>query len=534
MKNYKRIIAGIVCAALIASFSGCTKTVTTSEIVEVGDDGSTIVIPGEVQQTEGNGDGGDVPSVKPNSTHDDSKGDLVVEGAGQDENADYAVDGTVTIAVDTARTTDYEALFDSLKQVYKNIDIKFDYWAHAEADNAQEYLTARAAADKLPDIVWDDAGSLPIYLQNGWVYPLDSFVKNDPDFKYVPENLIRDYTFGGKLYALPHQAHFELTFVNLDVLEALNLSFPSLSWTPEDFEEYCRKATTTTYSAIEMLTMIPTMYTSAFNPKTTKYGYNFDTRQFDVSGFVEAVKYSVNLRAVPGLEAWSLRRTTTNGKTDYQIKFGTLDSMAAFNKGLTLFHGVGTWELIDAESRWSNMNWSYVTIPQAADNAGCMPVHVDHCFMTSSCKNPEAAFQVLRYITYSTEGNIARLSMYDEANKGKYAVNRVYYPTTTNPEILAKFNSLPDVTETDKYLVANVHNSLRFDLVKIIPGWSEIEGTYLYSATEEAMQGALNNVEATLTEMQGQANKALSDQWSTFNARLATIQKEFEASHPGT
>lgn len=41
-------------------------------------------------------------------------GDLVIEGLGTDQNADYSVEGTVTIAVDTARATDYEALFDAL------------------------------------------------------------------------------------------------------------------------------------------------------------------------------------------------------------------------------------------------------------------------------------------------------------------------------------------------------------------------------------------------------------------------------------
>lgn len=520
MKIDRRLISAALATTLLI-LTGCTKTVVTSELVKTGTDATTSVISGSETEVSA-----------PKSTHDDDKGELIVDDARTDPNANYDVKGTVTVAVDTARATDYEALFDSLKSVYTNIDIKFDYFAHSSEDSAAEYLSTRTAAGKMPDIIWDEAGKLPLYIQQGWVYPLDEFVKDDPDFEYVPSNLVRDYTFGGKLYALPHQAHFEETFINLDVLDAINKKLPQLDWTPDDFEEYLRAASTDKYSGIEMLAMIPTMLTNAFNPETTLYGYNLDTKQFDVSGFVEAVKYTVNLRAIPNLEAWALRRSTTGGKTDYVIKFGSSDDMTAFNKGLTLFHGVGTWELADAATRWSNMNWTMWTIPQNSSNPGAMPLHVDHCFMTSACKNPETAFQVLRYITYSTEGNLARLSMYDEANQGKYAtINNVYYPTTTNPKVAEKFNSLPGVTETDKYLFANIDKCMRYDLLKIVPGWNDVLSNYLSDYFNKAMDGTVANVEPILKEMESKANEAIAKEWSNFNSKLAKVQADFDSTH---
>lgn len=523
-QSYRRILC--LLAALTLFATGCTKTVTTSELVQTGTDGTTSVIPGTTTST-------DQGVAAPGTTHVPNKGQLNVDGAGTDSNADYQAKGKVTIAVDTARATDYEALFDSLKAVYKNIDIKFDYYAHSTEDSAAEYLSTRAAANKLPDIVWDEAGKLPLYITQGWVHPLDKFVKNDGDFKYVPQNLISDYTFGGKLYALPHQAHFEATFINLDVLEATNQKMPSLSWTPEDYERYLKNATNSTYSGQEKLFMIPQLFTSAFNPKTTLYGYNTADKKFEMDGFVKSVKYTTDLRAVPGVEAWALSRTTTGGKSDYLIKFGgSPNDNTAFKKGLTLFHGVGTWELADAKKRWSNMNWTLWTIPQGKSNAGCMPLHVDHCFMTTTCKDPAAAWQVLRYITYSTEGNIARLSMYDSANAGKYAtINKLYYPTTNNPKVAEKFASLPGVTETDKYLFNNIKNSLRFDMAKIVPGWNDVVNNTIISAVNQAMDGTTANVEAILNEMSTKANAEITKQWNSFNTKLAKVQKEFDAAH---
>ena len=41
------------------------------------------------------------------------------------------------------------------------------------------------AEKKMPDIMFDDAGPLPTYIQNGWVYPLTEFVKDDSDFERI-------------------------------------------------------------------------------------------------------------------------------------------------------------------------------------------------------------------------------------------------------------------------------------------------------------------------------------------------------------
>ena len=462
-------------------------------------------------------------------------GDLVIEGLGTDQNADYSVEGTVTVAVDTARATDYEALFDALQQAYPKLDIQFDYFSHTDKDSAAEYLSAKASAGKMPDIIWDEAatdGSLMTYISQGWVYPLDEFVKDDPDFKYIPENLVKNYTFCDKLYALPHQAQFEEMVVNLDVLDALNLDMPELDWTLEDFEKYLKAATNSTYSGIEKLFQIPSLVVSAYNPKDTINGYNEDTHQFEADAYVKALKYMINLRAIPGLEAWALRRTSTGDKTDYVKKFGTDEDNAAFDKGLTLFHGVGTWELADAQSRWSDKNWTSWTIPQNKKAKGVMPYHVDHCFMTSSCENTKAAWQVLRFITYSSEGNLARLSMYDETNTGKYAtINKLYYPTTSNPKVAEKFNSLPGVTEVDKYLFNNIDKCRRIDVEKIVPQYNDITKNYFDEAQNQATDGTSSNVEPIIKEAVAKANPEMKKAWEDFEKKVLKVQKDFEQKH---
>lgn len=474
------------------------------------------------------GSKGDAGVAEPSNTH--KGGDLVIEGAGQDKNADYSVKGTVTVAIDTARVCDYQALFDSFKKVYPNVKLKFDYYAHSGTDAAIEYLTTRAATNTLPDIVFNEAGFLHTYLVNGWLHPLDEFVKNDSDYKnYVPDNLKKDYTFGGKLYALPLQANFETFQLNLDVLNALNLNKPALDWSVDDFADYCRKATTDKYSAQEDMGALYSLFANAFDGTSSLYGYNSSSKTFSSGGLISSIKYFKELRSVPGLEANSLKGKSG---TDYNKKFGTggwSDGWVAYHKGLTLFHGLGTWEYKNKRETITNFNWIMWTVPQKVK--GKMPYHVDHSFMTSTCKDKEAAFQLLRYTTYSTEGNIARLSMYDAANKGKYSLqSSFYYPTTTNPKVIEKFKSLPGVKAEPvaEYLQTNIGNCYRYDPVKLVPNWNKVTAD-AYKNLYKAVSGADSLVDQTVNQAIKTCNDKAQKEWSDFNKKLTEVQKKFDA-----
>lgn len=531
----KRIFClAIALMMVVTCFSGCGKTDNTSsddwewieEEIVTSKDKNTSDSTASDSASDSDSSNGESSSVKtPSTTH--TGGDLTVEGAGEDKNADYTVSGTVTVSINTSRGTDYEALFDSFKKVYPKVKLKFDYYS----GSSTEYLSTRASANNLPDIVYDNVESLPTFIIQGWVHPLDSFVKNDPDYKsYVPDSLKKDYTYGGKLYALPHQATFEMFLMNTDVLKAISQPEPGLDWTINDFEKYCRAATTDKYSAQEDFGALYSTFANCFKSTSTLYGYNSSSKKFEAEGLIGSVKFLKKLRAVPGLEANSLKGT--NGK-DYAAKFGTggwSDGWVAFHKGLTLFHGLGTWEYKNKRETVTNFNWKMQTVPQSSP--GVMPYHVDHCFMTSTCKNTAAAWQLLRYCTYSWEGNIARLSMYDDANKGKYAVqNSYYFPTCTNPKVKEKFFTLSGVKSEPavKYAFENIDKCYRYDYVKIVPGWNSIiiSGKY-YDKLLEAVNGADGQVDQTINQLVSDANKQMSDNWSDFNSKLTKVQSQFK------
>lgn len=473
----------------------------------------------------GCGGKGDSDPKKPvaSGTNDE----FVVEGAGKDEYAKYDVKGKVKVAVDTARPTDYEALFDAFSDVYPNVEIEYDYFAHTSEDSAQEYLTAKAATGNLPDVVFDEAGPMTLYISQGWVYPVTEYVKNDPTFNNIPANLISDYTFGGELYALPLQATFGGVYINPDVLDALNLDMPDFDWTLDDMLDLMKATTTTKYSATSSFSESDHWLAAVYGKNCTMQGYDYAKKQFSTqASYVKALEYSANIMKLPGVVADNLKNSTSGGKSDYEIKFGTGDP---WKEGKIAMNFAGTWMYTDALFEDS----VFLPYPQDPSTPGRINTHIDHCFMTTAVKaeNRDAAFQVLRYLTYSTEGNLARLSMYTEENEGIYALkNDKYYPIVTTKEVIDKFKTLPSVKDVDIYLIENIKNGYRADPWKIVPDWYKIRDAYLKDGSEKVIKGTADAA-STCKSMETKANAAMKDAWASFESKLAQVQQEIKKAN---
>jgi hypothetical protein len=143
--------------------------------------------------------------------------------------------------------------------------------------------------------------------------------------------------------------------------------------------------------------------------------------------------------------------------------------------------------------------------------------------MMKTAKNPEAAFQLLRFITYSAEGNLARLSMYDEANAGKYVLSsRMYFPVTSHPQVVAKFNSL-ELPEQYKYMYKNIAKSYRADPKKYMVDFEDVIAT----ATSDwnKVQDGLADATSTNAAMEKKLNTKLSNVLKDFNAKIAKNYK---------
>lgn len=565
-------VAAVFCTAFMALslLTGCKKT-TRVEYIDEESGASVISTSGSAAEASGGTESGDTTGTSqgedattsagintlrktnsvgtattkaagPNRTkptaNKNNRTFIVPNTVGKDTNADYKVSGQVSVLVDVGRVTDSEGLFDKLKELYPNVDLKIVTFDHTTeeggVDTAEYRLNLLWASNNMPDIIFDEAGPMPSYVTRGYCYPLDSFVKDDPDFKnYVPANLKSDYTYGGKLYAIPFQAHFGALLLNEDAIKANNIKHPALDWTFEDFETFLRAGSNATYSGTENLFGLEDW---GFINGSGLYGYDKASQTFNGSSLVQAASFMRKLRAIPQLEAWSLRDNPNNttAASEYAKKFpgGDLSNAhMAWNMGRTLMNleNMGTW-VGDRPDYYTAFKAKLWPLPQASGHKGQVPLHVDHCFMSSTTKNPKAAFEILRYLTYSLDGNMVRLSTYADENKGYYALNsKIYYPTTTHPEIVKKFNSLSAATEVDKYFYQNIGKGIRMDAWKTVYQIKEIHAEYIVPTQRKVTDSQADP--SALNAAASQANAAMKKAQSDFDARVKKAQADFDKTH---
>lgn len=545
----KKLLAILFSALMIVTcMAGCS---TTEEVwvsyeeddTQKGGDSDTTKTKRTKKTTEGQGGTGETEKVK----NDGTKTRKTASGGGlnftpiADAGANYDIKGEVSIAVDTVRPTDYDAMFDTMQKLYPNITFTFDMWAHSSNDDGREYLSSRSGTGTMANIMWDEAGEMPVYLRHGWVYPITKLVKNDPEAKNIPDNLINDYTYGGELYAVPHQATFETVTFNMDLLKLTGKKLPNLEWSMKDYEEYLRagaelftkeKKGVGVQDLFEAYNRVCFYETSKKSGNYGVRGYNWATNQMEVDPLIAGAQQFRAWRIMAvGVEGWQEEKVNKNteGVSKLSENLGVSNYSSLWKSGRALMQDDLN-ILVDKYDNQVKFNYTMWTAP---NYKGKMMMHIDHCFITASTPDDriEACYQALRFMTFSTNGNLARLEMYETKNKGKYNLNSVvYFPTTTSTAVVDKFNKLDCTTEVHEYYLKNIGKCGRYDTFKLVPELRDLTGKHLKEHLNAITDGLDESGEG-LREPAAEFNKDMKTAWDTFNKELAEVQKKFNEAH---
>jgi len=455
-----------------------------------------------------------------------------------DAGANYDVKGTVTIAINSGRPTDSEAMFDVMLQLYPNIKFVFEYWTNSgKGDNELDYLSRTMATGTSADIIWDGSSCLPMSISNGWVYPITDLVAKDPEAKNFSDNLKNDYTFCDELWAAPHQATFNTMCFNMNLMERLDLDMPGLEWSLEEMQSLLQESANGFSQGLCVgmedlfeVDDIATFYyanSSSANANYGDHGYNYATKRHDAEPYVKALQLFRNWRvSYNGAEGWYAGTQQTEAGNLLTQKIGVASYGQAWESGKALMEFANTTWVAEG-SLGINLPFEMVqwTAPTTKGN---MMYHVDHCFITSNVKkeNLEAVFQALRFMTYSTNGNLARLTMYEDSQKGKYSLNsKVFYPTSTSTAVVDKFNKLSVTNEADIYMVKNIPNSRRIDTFKLVPWFKDAQSW---------LQQAINNMTDGLDQGDGMreavavANEKAADYWKDFDTKAKAYAAKYK------
>lgn len=445
----------------------------------------------------------------------------------------YEISGKVVVAYPEGETAEIVPVLDAFRAMYPNIDVVDEPFPGSYGGAFNEYLTQKAASNEMPDVMWLDWNDFAPQVASGYVMPLNDFMEGDPESQYVPAGMTDPYTYGGKLYALPCQMNAMGITVNLDMLEELNLDKPSYDWTMDEFTDLLKQAITDETVGAATLEDLDQAY-SAQDENYFYPAYDFVNQKFDFTNkWVPAMNRLAQLRAIPGLDAWAMRFPkgedgSTSMDSDYVSKFGEAgkdDGHYTFKNGMALLCTNATWN-----DNWmrneTKINWDYWPYPRLDANTPVKtPIHVDAAYITSTAKDPEAAFELLKWLTYGVEGNLQRLDIFEargskEVVEGDTKLLKTWFiPCTQHPDVVSKFEASPHLTEGFKALYKSTANSIRGDINKIIPGYGVIFDDEVNTLIWDVREGRANAADVA-PQIDAKVNAALTEQLKIFNDKV--------------
>ncbi len=450
---------------------------------------------------------------------------LNLGGAGAEE-----ITGQVTIAVYPAEQALYESIFasEAFTSKYPGIQVKVTPWADS---GSAEWLTTQASNQTLPDVMldWVDV-TYPI--SQGWVYPITEYLAKDADAAYIPANLADKYVYGGETYAVPYRYSLRTFAINTDMLDELNLDAPEYNWDVAVYRDLLEQATTSTTSGMNYIGWMEDAFLAAMS--TAGQGaWNYDKASNTVNltdgSFVMASNLIKELEAIPGLCSDSLidDMATALGKPDdYSRKFG--DGVDAVADGKVLITNTSTWDY--SWFKEYTFAFDFYPIPGAEGREPNIITYTDHAFITSTTKNPDAAYEVLKFVTFG-DGGYQALLAYEAEQQANGIEPNLWLPMSQHPAQQAAFETLDYVPEGMKWMFKNLDQAVVGDYNKCTPGMDHCITDYLNPAISEIHTG-VSEAEAIAVEVEQMANNHLWASQKQFNEQLAVIQEEFRTMHP--
>lgn len=426
----------------------------------------------------------------------------------------------------------------------RNPNIKVEIFNNGKWLNNAE-LTQLAATNQMPDIV--NIENIVIPIQNKWVADMTEFYEKDPEATSLPQNFLEYGKVNDKLVMLPGALYLFGVMVNLDLLSANGIEAPGYDWTIDQFSDILKQTTkrgsTIGTNYVEpLMAHIPAQMNSelgwgAFNETTKKYnlGAEWEKGIQTTKDLLEAnvsVWEHIDALGLPWeLEEGSAEQSDLNKKRDDLAVdiVGEADTNNAWYKGKA-----GTWldftysTGFESNENYAGFEWDFYPLPIAGDiKESRTPFVLDSVAITSNCKNKEAAYEFVKYLSYSKEGIEDRMQIvkeYDkEALKAKYPnlpetefelpLTFSQMPVTTDKEVIAKWAEFTNAKPGISYMLERLDSGYA-DGFKVTPGYNDAYGLTIEKAVREQVFTGQKTAADLAKELEEKANKITEDAYA--------------------
>lgn len=382
------------------------------------------------------------------------------EGASSESNNEKESNDTkedsgdkITITYGTWQDSkEVDQVIKAFEKSHPNIDVKQDKslgWPW------NEKLSAAAAAGKLPDVLW--TFGVPTAVTNGWLEDLTPYLEKDDNYdpEKTFESVLKTANYDGHQYAMPHSMHAIVMLLNTDLFEKENVEVPDSSWTLDDL----RKASVqlTNYNEHQLGFLNPRGYREVLPVQfdnSLEWG-TWDGEQYNFSSaaYVDSQNYINTL--------WNEDKVSPSVYTQEERDKWFGKDKDAWTLGKVGIRYDGTWGLTgNAEN--NKFNWTVRPIPGVDGHR--VPLVADYVGISKSSEHKEAAYEFLKWLTFSKEG------WFDRKDAGVPVARSI--PLINDKEIWDAYLSDEAVPEEMAEIIKEIPNGT-VDPLKAHPGYTE-------------------------------------------------------------
>lgn len=378
-------------------------------------------------------------------------------------------------------------LADRFMEIYPNITVKPVY------ENVSTYndtLLTLVSNNQTPDVImYSDAD---FALSNFLLTDVSGFWNSDPETAAIAST-INDCGIGcygtQARYGVPVKFFPGVMYVDLNVLEALNVEAPSRNWTWADMIQLIKDCTVLdspdgmAYYGCGYYNRLDSYYGIAAG-QTIQGEFGFDGTDFDLSIWAAGEQEFSDLKLGGYIAPVTETQEMEDWMGDWEGWCGASGHVALFTEAFWTYQGTWATEAYDQY----DLNIVPYVVPAVSEEDATADHHsiatIDFGGVTTSCQYPREAYELLKFMSFGVDGWKTRIEAYNNTDivnaSGlalKYDVMPV--PITTNEEVWDSYIDMycADMSEDNKALWEEYFASC----MQPIPyGWTSIAGYWNY------------------------------------------------------
>ena len=398
-----------------------------------------------------------------------------------------------------------------------------------------EFLTARAATNRLPDVFLAD--TIPAYVRNNWVRPLNDLIADDSEYQSLSVDIRNAAVYDGLTMAMPISVFYHGYVVNKTLFDQRNGEAPTSSSTWTEFLNEIKacadhKSGGRGTVGIDGIEHIVHYYPALLNSNYEWFTFDGTKFNLDSEDFARTIEFYLSI--------YNDKTICINGLTDK-----TEDSIGEkidffgegnyFDDGKELAAWKASYDLGEIQNKiqtgaYTDRQLDFIGVPAFEKEDGTKlkrtMISMDFNALSSTTKHPEEAYLLAKWMGFGTEGYAKRL----EISKTNEDINIISFaPLVPNEQLMDQFFELyPGWTEYRKVVESQ---SFIVEPVKFQVGYNECRyrGTYgaddtMFTIIDKILTGK-QKLSDISTELNRRINEIYQENVTEFNNALQRYYK---------